>query len=150
MDKDNTQTNLADELESTGKILLEPLPEGIRIDFTRLRKLKDSKLREYVLQDTNKETRGLSFLLLIFLEDLFYNLSGDSPPYDENYGEILDEIRANFMRSIGRALCDLSKAVKERNGLTAFETLRSLANDYLDCIETINLEIGKWEKQGKG
>jgi len=140
------QGNLGAELESTGKVLLGPLPEGIRIDFTPLRKLKDVTLQEHVLRDSNKETRGLSFLLLIFFEDLFYNLSGDSPPYEENYGEALDEIRANFMESIGRALCHLAKAVNEHNDLAEFETLRALANDYLDCIGAINDEIEKWVK----
>lgn len=143
MGNNGTINSLAHEIESTAGTLTGPLPEGVRFDFKPLRQLKDAALQKYVSQTSSAEARGISFLLVLLLEDMFYNLTGDSPPYREAYGQTLNSLRQGFMISMGNTLSALSSALRSGDSTQSFSELIGLVNHYLSCIDAINEAIDK-------
>jgi hypothetical protein len=143
MDDNGNIDTLAKELKSTGETLTGPLPEGIRFDFKPLRQLKDIALHKYLSQTSSPEVRAVSLLLVLLLEDMFYNLTGDSPPYKEEYGQILNGIRQGFMISMGNTLSALSSALTGRDPSQSFSELINLVNHYLSCIDAVNEAIDR-------
>lgn len=129
--------SFANQLEFTGKALTAG---GAGAPVRELRNLKDDHLPEYLSRNTRHEIRSLSFLLMILLDDIFYNFSGDFP-YEDPYGEEVDALRVDFFTSVGSTLTELAKVISENQFSAAFQSLTSLTVNYLDCLAKINDRI---------
>ena len=77
------------------------------------------------------------FFISSFIDDVFYNLSGDFP-YRRETHEIVGEI----FRGIGNALISLSESIS-RDGLDRSIAYESMVNLYLDGLDRINAYFGQ-------
>lgn len=128
--------NLIILLNSAGESLVNATSSGIK----PLRDLKDNILPSYLAKEFTAETRCCSFLLITFLDDLFYNMAGDFPQ-EKPYGESVDEIRREFFKVVGSSLSGLAQAMDKGDVFAIFKQFIYLIATYLDSIDTINDKI---------
>lgn len=132
---------LGKELVAIGNELSQ-LRSGDRLDVSLLKRLRAVELEPYLSKKWQPKDRFLAFFLIIFLDDVFYNMVGDFPYDDETYGEKADEIRVYFFTDVARYLSAIGQALYSSDSDAINEILVSLVTSYLDKIDEINALIG--------
>lgn len=75
----------------------------------------------------------LAFFLSIFIDDLYYNLSGDFP-----YDEASKQKRDGIFRDIGQLLVKLSDLLNSEDGVKLYAIYISLVEKYTDGLGSLN------------
>lgn len=128
--------DLANSIISVAKRLTEGKSEGIK----PLRSLKDAVLLQHIGNKSSPESRCYAFILMTFLDDVFYNLAGDFPQ-EEPYAKQVAVIRQNFFDGIGDKLFRLAKAIDDSDPVQILRQVGDMMTTYLDSIDAINEAI---------
>lgn len=79
------------------------------------------------------EVKFFVFFLSNYLDDVFYNLTGDVP-----YSKDLDRERGEFFRKIAPRLLEMTEALEVKKYMRCHEICVDLVKVYLDTIEHLN------------
>ena len=90
-------------------------------------------LEDLLPQCREAEIKFFVFFLSNFLDDIFYNLTGDVP-----YSRQLDRERGEFFRGIASRLMEMAEELEAANYARCHEICVSLVKVYLDTIEHLN------------
>jgi len=82
-------------------------------------------------QRLNPKLDFVRFFLSIFIDDVFYNLSGDFPYHRETH-----EIISDIFKGIGKALSLLAKSISD-DTLDQSQAFENMVKSYLDGLERI-------------
>lgn len=106
-----------------------------------LRNLKDEILKPYLAPSFAPDLRFVAFSLANFLDDVFYNLTGDFP----DQGKIIHEICEGFFKTVAAELGFigelLSKGNEPLDREAVWKVLARLVCAYLDTIDRLNVEF---------
>lgn len=90
-------------------------------------------LRALLCTVTDSQSRFSWFFLCVFIDDIFYNLSGDIP-----YVAKADEVRSSFLQAYGGKLVELSAALDDRNHGRCCEVYAAMVGLYLNAVSEMN------------
>lgn len=113
--------------------------------LTLLKTIRYDYLKPYVLKDYEEKVRFLSFFLMNFLDDVFYNLAGDFPS-EKSFGAQVHKIRKDFFKNFGIKLTEIGQAVAKNDHSLVHDYLVALIVDYLEKINEINRTIEEHRK----
>ncbi|MEA2097605.1 MAG: hypothetical protein U9P70_00815 [Patescibacteria group bacterium] len=82
-------------------------------------------------QRSNLKSDFICYFLSTFIDDVFYNLSGDFP-YNKKHHEII----SNIFKGIGKALSLLAESITD-DKLDCSPAYESMVNSYLDGLDRI-------------
>ncbi|MGD0707408.1 MAG: hypothetical protein ABSA51_03030 [Anaerolineaceae bacterium] len=100
---------------------------------TRALRVIQGKANRLQYLDNHPQRRFCWFFLNVFLEDVFYNLSGDIP-----YVSNVDNARIEFLKALGSNLMKFSESLNDQNFHGCFATFEEMVGSYLDTINGIN------------
>ncbi len=86
--------------------------------------------------------RHLIFFLKVFIDQVFYNLSGDVPSIDG----LSFEVQTSFCTRVGHVLNALADSLRRCDYAQLYDCCVTLANAYLDAIATFNEAFRKAHK----
>lgn len=90
-------------------------------------------LEELLPECREAEIKFFVFFMSNFIDDVFYNLTGDIPYYPG-----LDRERGELFRGIASRLMEMAEALEAANYARCHEICVSLVKVYLDTIEHLN------------
>lgn len=115
---------IKEEILATGSKLVDKGSEA----GPRLRELQGNLSN---LKDTDLQTKFLSYFLFLFIDDLYYNLSGDFP-YHEKTNQIINDI----FKGIGNHLIELSKSI-DSDFTKSYNAYMNMVDGYLNGLNQI-------------
>gem|GEM_PF-4968571 len=97
----------------------------------KLRKLQSS-LNKLLFSIEDKNLLLLSFFLDSFIDNLFFNLSGDVP-----YSEVIHSIISNIFKSLGKPLENIANGLNKVNFNVCTDAFGEMVNIYLEGLKHI-------------
>ncbi len=94
--------------------------------------LRELQAQLYQLSITNRHINFLCFFISVFIEDLYFNLSGDFP-----YNEKLDGVIDRIFKEIGQVLVKLAAVLNSNNFTDSYEVYVDLVGVYLNGLAQI-------------
>lgn len=128
---DSDLIKISSQLENAGKALIANPTDGKPLRHAGIM-LSDL---QYDVKD--KSLRFISFFLSNFVEDLFYNLSGDIP-----FNEFVLSAQHSLFSKTGEFLCDIAKIVENRHEDDVQATLENMIFEYIETIIKLNHSSG--------
>ena len=105
------------------------LPE---VSIAPLRRLHEQAERYLRVADA-ANTQFLLFFLSSFLQDIFYNLSGDVPYEAESR-----RYQQKFFVDLAKNLADFSSAIADRDSARSLDVCEQMISSYLQTVTRIN------------
>jgi len=129
----DSEFSIIQALEEAGELLLE------KSDNRPLRDLQRSiwNWKESVSSTKESSICYLMFFLEVFIDRVFYNLSGDVP-YVKG---ITEEIQNDFYKTIGRILQDIGNNLKDGNNDQINVCFAEMAKTYYNTVELLNKSL---------
>lgn len=142
--------NLSIRIHETAQNISSQLTENKHPNVISLKEL-GRHCSERLFESKNEKEQFICFYISRFIEDVFYNLSGDTP-YDEG----LQKVRLSFYANLTKTMEHLADSIKCNDDSAMLANLSALISEFIGKINLLNMyypkpirsELPKEEEEG--